>query len=375
MKQIRRFSILPALAAAMLGLALWTPSVRACNIPVFRYALERWEPYPYETLVFYDQTLPEPLRQTFEALENRPVNLSVWLVDINQEDMHEELKKVWAREKSRAVLPWGVVRYPYPYWNNVKTNTLWTGTVEPATLWQLVDSPARRTVAEHILKGVSTVWIFIEGDDPSENDAKADILRKRLDWVRQVAELPDIAIQEVEQGEMAKDAPGHVPLKIAFEIVRLQRDDPAEQFLIHALLNIEKDYKDFKDKPFAFPIFGQGRALWGLIGDGIADAMIDDASAFLLGACSCTIKDLNPGVDMLIQADWYGGVSNLLSVASEAPTLSGMAPPPETAADGETAEPETAPELPLGLVVGGTLAILLVVVALISIKALKQNNT
>ncbi len=361
-------------AMLVFGALGWVRSVRACEIPVFRYALERWEPYPYEILVFHEGPLPDDVRSSLEAMQEQPLNVSVWLTDVGQEDMHEELKKVWLAEKNGATLPWGVARYPYPFWNNVKTNTLWRGPFSAEAARLLTDSPARRAVAEHILKGASAVWVFVEGSDAAENDAKHKVLQERLDWVLSVAELPDLALEEASQGEMAEGQPGYVPLKIAFEIVRVRRDDPVERFFVDSLLNLEKDHEDFRDKPFAFPIFGQGRALWALIGDGIASATIDDACAFLLGPCSCTIKDLNPGVDMLVLADWYGGVSNLLSVSSEAPALVGLTLPDEGAPDDTDADAESGREIPVGLVAAVTLFALMLAAVLFGRKALGNRE-
>ncbi len=53
-----------------------------------------------------------------------------------------------------------------------------------------------------------------------------------------------------------------------------------------------------------FPIFGRGRVLYALVGEGIATATIEEASRFLAGACQCTVKADNPGVDVLISYPW-----------------------------------------------------------------------
>ena len=41
-----------------------------------------------------------------------------------------------------------------------------------------------------------------------------------------------------------------------------------------------------------------------LIVKGIHAANILEASAYLCGACSCEIKEQNPGIDLLMTADW-----------------------------------------------------------------------
>jgi hypothetical protein len=41
-----------------------------------------------------------------------------------------------------------------------------------------------------------------------------------------------------------------------------------------------------------------------LIGAGITPDNIHESAAFLVGACSCEVKDLNPGFDLLLTANW-----------------------------------------------------------------------
>jgi hypothetical protein len=41
-----------------------------------------------------------------------------------------------------------------------------------------------------------------------------------------------------------------------------------------------------------------------LVGKGITGKNLHDAAEFLAGACSCEIKDQNPGFDLLLAADW-----------------------------------------------------------------------
>ena len=58
----------------------------ACNIPVFRYALENWVPDPYHAVVISNGPLSETqsslLKQLEEQVsdESHPVNLNLWQV-------------------------------------------------------------------------------------------------------------------------------------------------------------------------------------------------------------------------------------------------------------------------------------------------------
>ena len=93
-------------------------------------------------------------------------------------------------------------------------------------------------------------------------------------------------------------------MRIAFSVLRLKRSDPAETALITMLQNSEAGLEG----PIVYPIFGRGRALWAMAGKGLTPDNIAEAAMFLIGACSCEAKDLNPGLDLLFTADWENGL-------------------------------------------------------------------
>ncbi|SVE11941.1 uncharacterized protein METZ01_LOCUS464795 [marine metagenome] len=92
-------------------------------------------------------------------------------------------------------------------------------------------------------------------------------------------------------------------LKLGFSVITVAVDDPDEAVFREILLNSEDDLKDF-DEPIAFPVFGRGRALPALVGKGINNDMIDEASTFLSGPCSCQVKRQNPGFDLMTSVNW-----------------------------------------------------------------------
>jgi len=59
-------------------------------------------------------------------------------------------------------------------------------------------------------------------------------------------------------------------------------------------------------QPIAFPIFGRGRVLCALVGDEIKKENVEEICYFLVGGCSCQVKEANPGWDLLLSADWDG---------------------------------------------------------------------
>jgi hypothetical protein len=95
---------------------------------------------------------------------------------------------------------------------------------------------------------------------------------------------------------------------------------------LNSLLNSEPDLHEYSDQPLAFPVFGRGIVLYALVGKGISPETIKSASSFIVGPCSCQVKEQNPGFDLLLSHDWDGAVGKqLISSASAQETTD--APP------------------------------------------------
>ena len=71
------------------------------------------------------------------------------------------------------------------------------------------------------------------------------------------------------------------------------------------MIQSEEDLAELK-KPMAFAVFGRGRVLPGLIGAGINADVIEKTCRVLLAACSCDLKELHPGFELPLAADWLG---------------------------------------------------------------------
>jgi len=69
------------------------------------------------------------------------------------------------------------------------------------------------------------------------------------------------------------------------------------------LLDSEDDLDKAKG-PVVLPVFGRGRVLVGLEGESLTAKEMTSSAKFLCGACSCRVKELNPGMDLLLTADW-----------------------------------------------------------------------
>jgi hypothetical protein len=99
-----------------------------------------------------------------------------------------------------------------------------------------------------------------------------------------------------------------IELKLAFSRLRMSRDSANEEPFLEMLLHMESDLKDLKGQPMFFPIFGKGRALEPLIGEGIDKDNVLDYCSYITGACSCEVKKQNPGIDLLTRLDWIGAM-------------------------------------------------------------------
>lgn len=117
-------------------------------------------------------------------------------------------------------------------------------------------------------------------------------------------------------------------LSYEFSILALSRTDPEEQMLLVMLLNSEPDLHEYADEPMAFPVFGRGRVLCALVGAGIRADNIREIVAFMTGPCGCEIKAMNPGIDLLMAANWDAAVMEYYEMDYQLPELTGVMPEP-----------------------------------------------
>jgi hypothetical protein len=316
---MRRFykhpaSLLVALLVLISGITIW-----ACSVPVFRYALEKWPADPYQALVFHRGSLTEAQQALARDLgpEGKAgkshANSVTRLVDLDQNPA-PELLDIWKQAGTNA-LPRLVVRYPQAA---RLPSTAWSAPLEAASIAQLLDSPVRKEIAHRLQQGESAVWVLLEIGDREKDDATAKLIETRLAYLASVLKLPKLDPEDITKGLIS------VPegaLKLKFSLVRVSRSNPAEQAFVSTLLGTEADLQEI-EQPMAFPIFGRGRALYALIGQGINHQTIDEASSFLIGKCSCQVKELNPGVDLLLAANWESGLKSPTIGTSDSPVIS-----------------------------------------------------
>ncbi len=296
----------------------------ACNVPVFRYALERWQAEPYEAVIFHRGPLSPADRAAVVALEkardDAHANLNVTLADLDF-PLGRLPAKLW-KNRTNAPLPHLVVSYQGGATEGL---VAWAGPLGENAARTLADSPVRRALAKELLAGKSAVWLLLESGNATADAAAAALLEKELRVQEKELELPRAATDDPKM--RAK-----LPLRIAFSVLRLPRTDPAEAPFITQLLAGESQTNQ-PPVPVAFPVFGRGRALAALSGGDLSTDVIESASRFLTGACSCEVKELNPGKDLLLAADWDSIFEEALPPEERTPLANPAIPPglgPET---------------------------------------------
>ena len=278
-----------------LGATLVLPQASpGCTIPVFRFALEKWDLTPYDVLVYHRGPLPIKLEKALKPWSNalKKINLDLTVVDLD-EKVDPKHAKVWEEFGKKAETPWMLVRSRSA---NVGDAPAWSGPCTPENLSNLVDSPMRRAILAHLTRGATVVWVLLTSDDEKADQAAYDLATR---------ELRDLEIQ-IKLPEQPKDGMQlklPLPLQVSLPLLVLDRNDPAEAAFVKLLLATEEEL-DQKKGPILFPMFGRGRALASLYEKDLTREVLVAATGFLCKECSCQVKELNPGVDLLMLADW-----------------------------------------------------------------------
>ena len=284
--------------------------VLSCTTPVFRYALERWPAYLYTVEVVHNGNLNDAQKRALSYLKSSSltgIKTNLRVVEIS-DTKNEKIRK--------EELP--VIRLFYPEEFN-RHGLVWQGTLSNKNVRKLLDSPARRKAVHQIQKGDAVVWFFLDSGKKTEDNKLAGLLEKQLN------QLSD----ELKLSSFATDVSGK-PLDInisnnsvKFSMVRVSNTNPEEEVFVKMLLGTEPDLASFHT-PLAFPVFGRGRVLYALAGKGINHKLIKTACNAIIGWCSCTIKEDNPGTDLLFMADWEKAIGDTSWIHEEKPYITGL---------------------------------------------------
>jgi len=354
-----RFSALILIPALLLACTI----CYACETPVYRYAMYRWQPRPYEIYCFHHGPLSADDQEIAKAFsagaanKKMPANLAYTAVDVAADpqldvaDLPEDVKQIW-RNGSRPAASTYLIISPigFPAYN---------GRLTVADVQPLMQSPLRKEIATQLGEGMAGVFVLVKGKDTPAHDEPPEpgslppvtnaMARQRLQQlaadvnsgrIKPPTERPAGATGyldkeggdkedransfdplpedggSVEKNDAEIDLPEEAKLQTPatrVAVVELDRQDPAEKWLLKLLLAVEPDLPEF-DEPMVFVVVGRGRVLPPFIGRGINADLLKTAFDFVTGPCSCTVADENPGVDMLMAQDWEAASKRMAEI-------------------------------------------------------------
>lgn len=254
----------------------------ACTVPVFRYALDNWAPDAYRLEVSPADVKDETVAQFLRNLgTSSPYNIQ-----------GIRLPKDYA----------GTSRLMFPSGKEGLNVEVWQGGLNSGVLAELTQSAARKKLVEQILDGATAVWVFVESGDKSADDAATAKIEKRLRYLEKIMQLPVIDPTDPS----SKLGPGP-KLQIKFGLLRVAAKDTSETAFLRMLAGA-KSSKEMQQGAWLAAVFGRGRVLGAWPVNGFGDEQVEEVCVFLLGACSCQVKNLNPGWDILLNVDWDAGL-------------------------------------------------------------------
>lgn len=295
----------------LLGLVLFfafSAAASACNIPVFRYALERWRPDPCEISIFYSGSLSpsekDSLRKSLpDRVDGFPPSVSDPSRDslgrLTLHDIHGldgEQRALWDQlnQHETVSVPHVLVRGSV---GPSKEFVLWKGPLSGLQNAHLFSSPSRAEISRRLLAGHSIVWLMVTGKDEGKTAAVRSKLKAQLPKLQTQIQLPEGI--GLPGSELFSD----VPLLVKFSHLEIDYRDAKESFLIELFSDI-RPLEVSSGESLVIPIFGRGRALEVIPGKDLTPELMTDLTLFLSGACSCQVKDQNPGFDLLMNKNW-----------------------------------------------------------------------
>ena len=296
MKSLIHVSVVVLVLALICG-----ESVMACSIPVFRYALERWPSDLYSAFVLHPGPLPSAYSNAIQALDlysqKNSINLSIQIIDTSK-TLDKDIAFLKPElEKAQSGHPILVVRYPDRFGLN---KPIYSGPITAELLNRMLQSPAREELTSKLSSGDTAVWIILDNGDPNGADALEKRITPELRRLENELKLPSI-----DPNDKTSRINYPVPIKIAFSILRIKQSDPNEQFLVE-MLKRSTSLTETVDSHEALliPVFGQGRLIEIWKATEFQPSLVNDIGKFLCGPCMCQYKEQNPGVDLLLLADW-----------------------------------------------------------------------
>ena len=363
----RKFLVL--LLVVLLTLGTFVPT-EGCETPVYRYAMYRWAPAAYVVYFFHDQTIGPLDRLVAERLSKArqsdeqanvmhlPVNVTS---DAELANLPPEVREIWSHNTAQSP--------PFYVMLNPQGAVVHQGAMVPHDLPSMLQSPARQQVGRLLQDGKIGVFVYVPGTVIEQNqrvekeleELRADLAAGKVTLRAASASEPPAAEEaslgrDELSGDPAAAAAGTASSSLPpaagavdsstdtagadtitnprpnvaattatseatatassakqvneLGIVTVRRDDPAETWFVRSLLALEADLES-EQQPMVFLVYGRARSLLPYIGPGITRDNLVHELQFISGACSCTVKEQNPGIDLLVQFDWEAASASL----------------------------------------------------------------
>ena len=291
-----RKNIIVALLIAHISITVY-----ACSTPVFLYALDRWPPAPYRAVIVKDGALTAKEQSALTTLKSAAEfnggNLNIIIRQFNSAKLIQSSFATAITNINRPVKNARLYIF-YPAVMDLK-NHLWSSPLDTKNVNKIINSPFRKKLAEELLRGNAGVFVIVESNNTASNKITELFLEKNLRLLEKEAELS--AQNPLKQDDLAKGTA--IPVKITYKIIKISQKG-ADDVIVSSFMKIDPELQKIKNETMVFAVYGQGRALPPMIGNSITKENIQHISTFLSGACSCEVKDMNPGFDLLMNVDW-----------------------------------------------------------------------
>lgn len=280
----------------------------ACKVPVFRYALERWNVDRYTMVVMLDgepdEEVAGAVKRVMDASATDAANVEVQVIDIAKLSPQEQ----WQLEDFDSTVETPHLQVFYPE-RNGRRKLCWEGAFTSSVVDAWLSSPLRSKVIDQLVAGASAVFVLVEGEDPKINQQVEEMVRLGVQQAMSEISIPEGVIPRLGANEYLKQHPEaslddvlrcDIPLKVDFQISRLAFDDQNES----ALRAMGNGLAASSSGPWLIPVFGRGRMLDAIDAKDLTAQTVMNACQYMVGECSCTVKTQNPGVDLLMSANW-----------------------------------------------------------------------
>ncbi len=292
------------------ALALVLPTAAAaCSVPVFRYALDRWPADAFRLEAPAAALRGEPVASDLRG--DGGVQLNIEVLPLDQE---QDARLFFPGQSGEAA-------------------AVWSGELNAANYRALVTSPARAEIAKRLLNGDTAVWVLVESGSPPASDALAKRLGEQLAAIEKTATLP--AMRPDDPSSQIGPGP---KLQVKFSLLRIPRAAAEEHAFIAMLAGPDGLPALPATQPFAALVFGRGHVAGAWMGEKLTGELIEKASLFLIGACSCEAKHLNPGWDTLMRVNWDAELEKVAQDSGHS-----NVPDPSSRVEKVTINPSSAP--------------------------------